>query len=500
MDRFRCTADMARRPGERPPDAAALSADAAAAGGEPRPLRPLESLAHRLPTALLVPAIAATLIFLVAVATTQTVIGFAERGQRLLIERLGDVYLDGLSALTLPYVRDADGDGLRAALLRMKTYHEGVRELRIVVRAPDGRVLADVARDETIPRAGSGARPDPERFWVRRDLMDGETRLALLAAEIDAREWREERRRARAMLLGVDIALSLLLALVGWLVMRSVLRPVARLEQALLAAHAGQLAAIQATELPPEGSEFGRLLRAFNGLVAAIEERERLSARLADQERAADLGRLAATIAHEVRNPVAGMLAAVDTARRFGGDPDAVATSLDLVERGLRNIDEVVGATLSIYRPTQDTRDLAAQDFADLRLLAAPAMRRRGIALDWTVAIGASFPAPSGPIRQILLNLLLNAAAAAPRGGHVLLRAMREDGALAIEIADDGPGLPDGIGARFKDGASAEDAAGGLGIDVVARLLRSLDGTIDATSVPGQGTRIRLRIPPVVAP
>ena len=328
----------------------------------------------------------------------------------------------------------------------------------------------------------------------------------MLGAELASGDVLAERQRARVVILGIDIALSLLLALLAYAVLRSVLRPLARLERALLAAHDGHLAPIAGSDLPADGNEFGRLLRAHNAMIEAVEERERLRERLGDQQRVADLGRLAATIAHEVRNPVAGMLAAVDTARRFGQDPEAVRMSLDLVERGLRNIGQVVDATLSIYRPGGEARDLLPEDFEDLRLLAAPAARRRGIVLDWDVVLPGAFAADAGPLRQILLNLLLNAASATPRDGVVGLSARVEDGRLLVRVRDGGAGMPEAQRRRIVAGGMATatpgagvaepDETGGLGIDVILRLLRHLDGTIDIASVPDAGTRIELRIPP----
>ena len=454
--------------------------------------------------ALIIPAIAAVLIFVVAVITSQVAIGVAERSQRALLDRLGDVYLDGLSALTLPYVLAGDAEGLEMALRRMKTYHEGVRDLRIVVRRTDGTLLAQAARDGlgpgTPPPVNVGApghaAATGDRYWIQRPLADGERTLAMLSAELDATDTATERERTRLLVLGIDLALSLLLAVAGYAVVRSVLRPVAKLEGALLSAHAGRLMPIPTVELPSEGNEFGRLLRAYNDMVEAVDERERLRERLSDQQRVADLGRLAATVAHEVRNPVAGMLAAADTARRFGHDPEAVRTSVDLIERGLRNIGQVVDATMSIYRPATDDRDLGPEDLEDLRLLAAPAARRRGISLAWNVMLDQPFPVDAGPLRQILLNLLLNAASATPRGGDVAVAVHLDGTALKVVVGDTGPGMPLEVRARMAGAGSAGSEGGGLGVDVIMRLLRSVDGTIDVASTPGEGTRIVLTIPP----
>ena len=490
---------MANRVADGPFDTSDLKGNAGSSAGP----GPLWGRARSAPAALIIPALAAGLMFIIAVSTSQVAIGFAERGQRAVIERLGDVYLDGLSALTLPYVQAGDTAGLGGALRRMKAYHEGVRDLRIVVRRPDGAFLAAATRegssDEAPPAVnaapGELVRTENGRYWIQRLLPLEGGQAVVLSAQLDVSGVLLEREQLRVVVLGIDLALSLLLALIGYGVVRTVLRPVARLESALLDTIAGRLAPIPATELPSEGNEFGRLLRAYNAMVDAVEERERLRERLSDQQRVADLGRIAATVAHEVRNPVAGMLSAVDTARRFGHDRAAVGTSLDLIDRGLRNIGEVVDATLSIYRPGTGSRDLLPEDLEDLRLLAAPAARRHGIDLLWDVALARPFAVDAGPLRQILLNLLLNASGATPRGGAVSLLVRDRADSLLIVVTDGGSGVPNDVRQRMADGAAVSETGGGLGVDVVVRLLRALEGDIEVVTEPGVGSRITLRIP-----
>ena len=491
---------MADRATDGPADAPVLSPVARQAAS---PARHRTGF-HGLSIALVIPALAAVLIFVVAILTSQVAIGVGERGQRALVDRLGDVYLDGLSALTLPYVLAGDTAGLQEALQRMKTYHEGVRDLRIVVRRVDGGVLAEATRDgvahgapaTTGAQGRSRGGMGQERFWIERPLVVADRTLVVLSAELDSTDVIAERQATRLVVLGIDLALSLLLAVAGYTVMRSVLRPVAKLENALLSAQEGRLTPIPVPELPSEGNEFGRLLRAYNSMVDAVDERERLHERLNDQQRVADLGRLAATVAHEVRNPVAGMLAAADTARRFGHDPDAVRLSVDLIERGLRNIGQVVDATLSIYRPSSTARDLAPEDLDDLRLLATPAARRRGISLAWDVSLDRPFAVDAAPLRQVLLNLLLNAAGATPRGGEIAMSVGIEEESLRIVVQDSGPGMPDHVRERIAGGGDPHGNDGALGIDVIMRLLRGMWGSIDVACAPGSGTRIMLRVPP----
>ncbi len=78
-----------------------------------------------------------------------------------------------------------------------------------------------------------------------------------------------------------------------------------------------------------------RPFAAFNRLASAVADREALSARLAEEERLASLGRLASGMAHEINNPLGGLFNAIDTLKRHGGDRSTRNVTLDLVERGI---------------------------------------------------------------------------------------------------------------------------------------------------------------------
>ncbi len=95
-----------------------------------------------------------------------------------------------------------------------------------------------------------------------------------------------------------------------------------------------------------------------------------MAARLAQRERESMLGRLAATVAHEVRNPLGGMSTALDTVRKFGDDLAARAKALDLIERGLWSIGNVVNSVLAFHRMPSDSRKLTRGDLDDLRIAA----------------------------------------------------------------------------------------------------------------------------------
>ena len=96
--------------------------------------------------------------------------------------------------------------------------------------------------------------------------------------------------------------------------------------------------------------EFAQLFDRFNAMARALDERESLATHLAEQEKYAVLGKLASGMAHEVNNPLGGLFNALDTFRRHGDDATVRESTLDLLERGLTHIRNVVRSTLVTYR------------------------------------------------------------------------------------------------------------------------------------------------------
>lgn len=447
------------------------------------------------PLARKVPVATAVIIFVVAVGTSQVAIHSHFSEQDRLLRQLADVHLDGLSTAVQPHVLAGDAAGAAAALGRAFIFQEGIVERWAAVRGPDGAIFA-AAPPGAPPRpaAAPGFRLDEAAGLVAssRELGTDGRAVGRIEAVLDVTGIVDRRNALRVNVLLFDAALSALAALLGFLAIRRLLAPQRLLTKRLRRIETGgRLDPVPPARLPPPETEFGQLLRAYNAMVAALEERDRLTAELAEREKLATLGRLSAALAHEVRNPLGGLLTATDTLRRFGDDPQVRTGSIDLIERGLRSIGQVIDAALGTWRG--DGRTFGPEDLDDVRRLVEPEMRKRGLTLDWDVAADASAPVGATEVRQILLNLLLNAAAAARSGGRVGLRVAREAEGLRIVVADDGPGLP--TAAREAMASGAAPAGRGLGIWVIMRLVRDLGGRVEVDAATGRGTTVVLLIP-----
>src|SRR5246127_4340552 len=166
-------------------------------------------------------------------------------------------------------------------------------------------------------------------------------------------------------------------------------------------------------EAIPEGyrgrvaSEFSQLFDRFNAMARALSERQALASHLAEQEKYAMLGRLASGMAHEVSNPLGGMLNAIDTIQAHGNNPAVLQTSLDFLKRGLAGIRNVARAALVTYKGGSETGLLTPSDLDDLPFLAQHETGARRLHLDWQNLISKPLAIDGAAVRQITLNLFL---------------------------------------------------------------------------------------------
>jgi signal transduction histidine kinase len=463
----------------------------------------------RWPTSVKVPLLVAFLMVMVSAGVSKAVLWRLDTAHEAHFRDVAEAFLEGLATALQPHVIRRDPweayDAVERALARYGT----VRAELVVVSLADGSVLAASAPLEhpigsASPPEGLAAPERPalgsavEQVWIRRDLVEASIPLGSIVARVDVARFRAEHAATFWALLGFNAVLTALLALLGFVLARRALRPLARVADLLGNASGGRLLPIPEAELPPADTEEGRAFRSYNAAAAAIDERAALLARLAAEERAATIGRYASAMAHEVNNPLGGLFNAVRMIQRHGEDRERRERAAQLIERGLESIRAVVRASLVLWREgAEPASALTREDIEDLRHLVASEAERRTLALVWENDVAGAVAVDAQRVRQIALNLLINACAASPPGGTVRLAVSLESEALALAVVDEGPGLPDACRETLTGaGASPARPAQGLGLWTVARLVAELDGTIDVTtSGSGRGTAIAIRIP-----
>jgi signal transduction histidine kinase len=283
-----------------------------------------------------------------------------------------------------------------------------------------------------------------------------------------------------------------LLALgIGFSIYRSVARPVAKLSEGAARWAEGRLDTRVEIATP---DEFGELARQFNAMTESLEHHQ---ARLVQSEKLAGIGRLAAGVAHEINNPLAVILGYVRILRRKAEGP--LADDLGVVEDEAVRAQQIVEGLLDLSRP------LAAEpepvDLAALGVEAVARLRETG-RLDGTaveVAGAATVAGHPQKLRQVLLNLVRNAAEAAGPGGRVEVRlAATPGGGAELAVTDSGPGLSaEARDKLFEPFFTTKPAGTGLGLAVSLGIVQAHGGTLEADSPPGAGARFTVRLPAV---
>jgi signal transduction histidine kinase len=242
--------------------------------------------------------------------------------------------------------------------------------------------------------------------------------------------------------------------------------------------------------------------------VEQLEEQERL------RERLVALGEMAAGIAHELKNPLAGIEVMAGLLRRQVPDsPDAQTLLADIMsEAKLANA--IVVEMLEFVRPIRlqveetDVSDVLHQAMT----LAERKAPRGGVSVKLT--IDPNLPRIDGDhnqLCQVFTNLLTNALEALDGTGHIVLsaalRAQESDPAFAaephmptpvvvVEVADDGPGIPAELtDSIFNPFFTTKVQGSGLGLPIVRKIVDAHEGRNDVTSQAGQGTRFRITLP-----
>jgi signal transduction histidine kinase len=236
------------------------------------------------------------------------------------------------------------------------------------------------------------------------------------------------------------------------------------------------------------------LQRANKHITRAQEE-------LVSAERLATVGRLAAGVAHEVGNPLSGILGYLSLLRSQAGQSKESHEYLERIETEVHRINGIVRGLLDLGRPPRPTLaqvEVAPVAETSVRLVAAgPDFQGVQVSLD--VPLGLVVLADAGPLSQVLINLLLNAAQASGAQGTVRLEA-RADGPSSVHIAvlDSGPGIPPEVRPRLFEPFFTTKPGGkgtGLGLAVSQSLVRAMGGTLEASDAPGWGSCFRVRLP-----
>ncbi len=318
-----------------------------------------------------------------------------------------------------------------------------------------------------------------------------------LTMSLDAVD-RDVARSQRQMILFAALAIVASALILWWLNRRLVVQPVEALTAATRRVAQGDLS----TRIPVTARhELGDLARAFNEMTARLADVQR---QLTQADKLASVGRLAAGVAHEINNPLTGVLTYASFLLKRAQDRPELKEDLEVIVRETKRCREIVKGLLDFARQTPPKRQaVSLNDVArEAVAIVSNQLALRRVAL--TLELGEGLPfiqADANQLEQVVVNLLVNAADASDEGsGQVRIITRSEAGpppAVTLAVADNGRGIEaDELPHIFEPFFTTKGTRGtGLGLAVSWGIVEAHGGRIEVASQVGQGSCFTLRLP-----
>ncbi|MBA4502466.1 sensor histidine kinase [Marinobacterium marinum] len=244
-------------------------------------------------------------------------------------------------------------------------------------------------------------------------------------------------------------------------------------------------------------AEMGRLTQAIERMRTQLKQ---VISSTVDMERQASLGQLAAGLAHDIRNPLTTIRTTIQALARR--EQNAMHKDmLNMVEEEIERVNEVIANLLNFARPRPPQAELirVCELYEGLIALVSASARHQQVTLAMSCDRALFIRADAGHMRQILMNLILNALQSLEgSGGHIRLTAVTEQktGAILLTVTDDGPGISDTLLPRITEPFfTTRETGTGLGLAICQVLAASNDARLHIRSQVNRGTSVELRCP-----
>jgi signal transduction histidine kinase len=323
--------------------------------------------------------------------------------------------------------------------------------------------------------------------------------------EVDLDESLEARLMARNRIQGVLIALATLAVLTFIIVRlyeRVINRPLMQLKESMSLVQGGDL---EPRIEPPKKDEFGDLAHSFNAMVGRLQEAnqeiEALHSR--QMERAghlASLGELAAGLAHEIKNPIAGIKGSLEIIKDRTPPSDPQREIFGEILTQTERIHHIIQDLLDYAKP----KELAIQPVnpnicvQEAIQLAGPQVQDKDIRIEFS-RLDRDIVArcDSEKIKGVILNLLINGIAAIEKAGEISVAlSLMPENTLEVNITDNGRGIkPEFQGKIFQPFFTTRKKGTGLGLSICKQIVEAHNGTLTVVSAPGEGSTFTIRLP-----
>jgi signal transduction histidine kinase len=373
------------------------------------------------------------------------------------------------------------GHSLLPAKVQPDMSAAGRREFRL-----DGRALPIIEIEVPVFAEGS---PD---YW-------GSVKVGL-----SLEQNQKEIRRTRLMLILIGCS-GFLLGLVGALVMgKRITGPLQKLVEGTVRISKGDF-----TQTISVGSrdEIGELAQSFNEMTRDLLETRRqmddANRRLIQAEKLASIGRISASIAHEIRNPLTSVKLNIQKLLQIESLDEEEKEHLSISQEGIAQIEKFIKELLNFTR----VPDLNTERFSIVQIVEESLKMMRNLFLEKNIVLEKRFAADlpavvvdGDKMRQVFLNILRNAVEAVEDGGHVSLALSRikENGAprIRVRISDDGCGIPEKDWENiFEPFYTTKSSGFGLGLSNARKIVEQHRGSIRVVRSKGKGTIFEVRIP-----
>jgi two-component system, NtrC family, sensor kinase len=345
-------------------------------------------------------------------------------------------------------------------------------------------------------------------FTAYEPIRDPEGRpIGILSLGVPERKFILLRNEVLAIFIGIVLCGAAVAFVLAGVIGRRVLYPIQELAAAMRSYERGDLEVrmVQFSRTPTELVELGNGLRA---MAKALRERElqlkyRAEKQLGKSERLAMIGRLSAGVAHEINNPLGGILLFSSLLLKKASSDDPSRTGLERICNEAKRCQRIVQGLLDFARPREPKREQTVLEDVVERTLQLVT----GQSLFHNINVVKEYEQPKpecwvdpAQLQQVILNLVVNAAEAMDGTGTLAIVICRaEDGGAAqVEIADSGCGiLPENLERLFEPFFTTKEVGRGtgLGLSISRSIIESHHGTIWAESTVGNGTRFFIRIP-----
>ena len=296
---------------------------------------------------------------------------------------------------------------------------------------------------------------------------------------------------AKPALLGALLAVGFL-APIGWFVGNRMARPVRHIAACISQIGHTESGAL-ISQLPMDSDpELDRIRNAVKRLLEEMEVRGRAEQRALSAERMAALGRITAAVAHEINNPLGGLLTATQTLRLHGDSENTRVKTLNLIERGLQQIRTTVASLLPQVRI--EDRPLEVGDLEDVVALIQFTATPQGVSINAQADVSSALRVPSAAVRQAMLNLMLNAVKAAGDQGWVSVKLEGCAESVSFTVANSGNRLTAEDLERSIAAESGNDPRG-FGLWVCREIATQFAGRFEAIDSVETNTCLRFCIP-----